>query len=296
MAQTMKSAAASREPVEVFRAGSHRSMTGEDVTITREQLIEAAQNYDPARHEAPLVIGHPRTDAPAFGWVKALQVDGDSLLATFDQVADEFAEQVRSGRFRKISASFWTPDSPENPHPGTLALKHVGFLGAAVPAVKGMRQVQFSARGQGVLDFADPALLAMQADFDASLRGTENRRLVEGLISEGRVLPLHESGLLAFMDKLDDASVLSFSEHGQATTSGHLEWFRGFLKGLPQVVSFGAYPMGDMPRQSRELSGVTLPDGYTVSNDRLDDFARIAEHAKARNLSFAEAARLPDAK
>ncbi|MDL6388248.1 peptidase, partial [Escherichia coli] len=67
----------------------------------------------------------------------------------------QFAEMVTDGRFKKVSASFYLPDSPSNPKPGVLYLRHVGFLGAQPPSVKGLKQVSFSEQEEGVVEFAD---------------------------------------------------------------------------------------------------------------------------------------------
>ncbi|WP_211296639.1 hypothetical protein [Neisseria iguanae] len=58
--------------------------------------------YDPKLHEAPLVIGHPKTDAPAYGWVGGLQADGGVLSADFAQMDDDFVGLVQSGRYKKV--------------------------------------------------------------------------------------------------------------------------------------------------------------------------------------------------
>ncbi|MDH4182654.1 MAG: peptidase [Nitrospinota bacterium] len=139
--------------IEIFRAGRHTAQTGAEVDITSQQLAAAAQAYDPATSEAPLVVGHPAADAPAYGWVKSLKVAAGSLLAELSQLDPAFAELVRTGRYKKISASFYTPDSPHNPRPGAWYLRHVGFLGAQPPAVKGLRAVSFAGAPDGVLEF-----------------------------------------------------------------------------------------------------------------------------------------------
>ncbi|HEU0164707.1 MAG TPA: hypothetical protein VFQ54_06640, partial [Thermomicrobiales bacterium] len=108
------------QPIEIFRVGSHTAMNGDVLDVTPQMLEQVAAGYDPARHEAPLVIGHPKTDAPAMGWVKSLHVENDGLFATVDQLEPEFAELVRQGRFKKISGSFWTPGTTGNPVPGSL--------------------------------------------------------------------------------------------------------------------------------------------------------------------------------
>jgi hypothetical protein len=61
---------------------------------------------------------------------------------------------VNAERFNRISASFFLPDAPNNPVRGAYYLRHVGFLGAAAPAVKGLRKPQFSADSAGVITIA----------------------------------------------------------------------------------------------------------------------------------------------
>ncbi|WP_217994839.1 hypothetical protein [Methylogaea oryzae] len=68
-----------------------------------------ARAYDPATHEAPIVVGHPAMDAPAYGWVSAVAYADGALSATPDQVDPAFAELVAAGRYKKISASFYAP-------------------------------------------------------------------------------------------------------------------------------------------------------------------------------------------
>ncbi len=137
--------------IEIFKEGTHRSSEGLTRTWSHADLETMARVYDPEVHEAPLVVGHPRDNAPAYGWVKALEVDGDRLVARTHQVAPEFAELVREGRFKKRSASFYGPKHPANPVPGSWYLRHVGFLGAQPPAVKGLRDAQFGDEGGEVV-------------------------------------------------------------------------------------------------------------------------------------------------
>lgn len=119
-------------------------MSGQEVIITAADLAESARAYDPALHEAPLVVGHPRTDAPAYGWVSGVESDGVDLFATPHQVDAQFAEMVNAKHFKKRSSSFYPPDHPRNPVPGVWYLKHVGFLGAVPPVIKGLKDYEFA--------------------------------------------------------------------------------------------------------------------------------------------------------
>lgn len=131
-------------PIEIMRTGTFTSVEGEQHTYTSADLASFAAAYDPAVFESPLVVGHPELDTPAYGWVDRLEVQDDVLVAIPKQVDASFAEIVNSGRFKKVSASFYPADHPFNPAPGKTYLKHVGFLGAAAPAVKGLKSVSFS--------------------------------------------------------------------------------------------------------------------------------------------------------
>lgn len=140
--------------IHIFRSGTHTDMLGRSVTVSDADLCAMAQTYDPAKHEAPVVAGHPATDAPAYGWIKSLRAEGGNLFAEPHQLDPAFCELVSQHRYKKISPAFYSPGTPGNPVPGQFYLKHVGFLGAVPPAVKGLQQVQF-ADGEDVLEFAD---------------------------------------------------------------------------------------------------------------------------------------------
>ncbi|RMH22225.1 MAG: peptidase, partial [Gammaproteobacteria bacterium] len=108
------------KPIAIFRPGRHVAMSGQALSFSEADLAATAEAYDPALHEAPLVVGHPRHDAPAYGWVKRLSFsEGDEggLKAEPAQVDPAFAEMVRKGRFKKVSASFYPPAHPANPKP-----------------------------------------------------------------------------------------------------------------------------------------------------------------------------------
>ncbi|MDB5802273.1 MAG: peptidase [Rhodocyclales bacterium] len=143
------------KPIEIFKTGTHIAMSGDALRFTEADLEASARAYDPAKHEAPIVVGHPRHDAPAYGWVKSLSHADGSMEAEPTQVDPAFAEMVSANRFKKVSASFYAPDAPNNPVPGVYYLRHVGFLGAQPPAVKGLRQPEFADGEQGVVEFAD---------------------------------------------------------------------------------------------------------------------------------------------
>ncbi|EBX1374564.1 peptidase [Salmonella enterica subsp. enterica serovar Newport] len=144
--------------IHIFRAGTHTDMHGRRINFSDADLNEIAQNYNPALHEAPIVVGHPKTDAPSYAWVSGIKKDRDGLKAEPRDIDPQFAELVKNRRYSKVSASFYCPESPGNPTPGKYYLRHVGFLGAQPPAIKGLKQVSFAEDEEGVVEFADWSL------------------------------------------------------------------------------------------------------------------------------------------
>jgi hypothetical protein len=147
--------------IEIFKSGQHTAMSGVTISFSESDIAATAASYNPALHEAPLVVGHPAADLPAYGWVSGLQFADGVLSALPSDVDPEFAELVNMRRFGKISASFYEPTSPNNPVPGVYYLRHVGFLGAQPPAVKGLRSPQFASDDTLVICFecSSPSLV-----------------------------------------------------------------------------------------------------------------------------------------
>ena len=147
--------------INIFKTGTHTSSNGTTLDFSEDKLQGSAESYSPSVHEAPIVIGHPKDNGPAYGWVKSMEFSEGSLDAIPDQVNEDFAEMVKSGAFKKVSASFYLPDAPNNPSPGNLYLRHVGFLGAQPPAIKGLAPVDFSEEEEGVVEFEEDWRTAM---------------------------------------------------------------------------------------------------------------------------------------
>jgi hypothetical protein len=141
--------------MEIFRAGDY-SKAGKGV-ITPEDLRRVARNYDPTYHEAPITIGHPEDNKPAYGWIDGLMVDGDTLLAREKQVDPKFDEARQAGKFKKRSAAFYTDDAGK-----ITGLRHLAWLGACPPEVKGLQDVAFDDHGSKfiMVDFGEDGTVA----------------------------------------------------------------------------------------------------------------------------------------
>ncbi len=118
---------------EIFRTGKWTSDKGITKEYTEADLDKIVSNYN-SEDPAPIVIGHPETNAPAFGWIDSIKRVADRLIAVPKQLNEKFLDLVKNGSFKKRSISI-TPE---------FKLNHVGFLGAAAPAVEGLKEIQFS--------------------------------------------------------------------------------------------------------------------------------------------------------
>ncbi len=142
--------------IEIFKIGRHTDNKGRIREWTEGDLNKMVTSYDPKKHEAPAVIGHPTNNAPAYGWVESLKAEAGKLYGKFKQIQPAFADMVSSGSFKKRSISIY-PDG---------SLRHVGFLGAMPPAIKGLADIQFSGNDDcSIYEFeeqsspdADPAI------------------------------------------------------------------------------------------------------------------------------------------
>lgn len=148
--------AALPDGIEIFRAGRHLDDQGVAHHFTDADLAGMAASYNPALREAPLTVGHPIDNLPAYGWVKSVALNpAGNLVINPHQVEPQFAEMVVAGRFKKRSASFYPPNAPNNPTPGEWYVRHVAFLGAQPPAVAGLKDIQFAAAdADGALNFS----------------------------------------------------------------------------------------------------------------------------------------------
>lgn len=126
--------------IAIFKAGKHTATDGSVLNATPEYLRSVVAGYNPTKHESPAVIGHPKHNLPAYGWVQSLNFNEDDgvLYADFADVEPQFAQLLKDKRFKKRSSSFYPPNHPSNPTKNKPYLRHVGFLGAQPPAVKGL--------------------------------------------------------------------------------------------------------------------------------------------------------------
>lgn len=272
----------------IFQAGQHECSDGHLVTLAEADVAATAAAYDPKRHEAPVVIGHPRQDAPAYGWVVRLTSRDGGLYADLRDVDASFAETVRAGRYRKVSASFYRPGAGSSPTPKVWALRHVGFLGAVPPAVKGLRPVELGEDGDGIATFADALATAPPEDRELELRRREAALFVDRLVDEGKVTPGNRDLVIALMLGMAEAGLVSFAEHGEIVSETPAAAFRRFLSRLPVTVHYGELAAD---RGERERAPLVTPAGFAADPARLALHDRAAAYQARHRVDYATAIR-----
>ncbi|MCZ7616555.1 MAG: hypothetical protein M5T52_24090 [Ignavibacteriaceae bacterium] len=89
---------------EIFKTGTHTSDKGVTKDYSLEDLNFIAQSYKPEEDEAPIVIGHPEDNDPAFGWISSLSVSDDGKLiaeASDEKLQPDFLNALKEGRYKR---------------------------------------------------------------------------------------------------------------------------------------------------------------------------------------------------
>ena len=128
-----------------------------------------AADYKPEFLEAPITIDHEQK-GPAWGWVKSVKCVGDLLLATMD-VATEFADTIKKRMYKKRSVEIFKKQAVT----GRPYLKAISFLGAAIPAVKGLADLAFVEEEEegAFIEFEDGSGEESAAEFAAKTEDGE---------------------------------------------------------------------------------------------------------------------------
>lgn len=278
------------QPIHFFRPGRHVASNGTEINFSEARLAEIASSYSPALHEAPIVVGHPKTDAPAYGWVDRVEARPDGLYAVPKAVNAEFAELVRRGAYKKVSGSFFSPDHPNHPKPGSYYLRHIGFLGAMPPAVKGLQPVNFTDEAAHVIDLEDSFVDLREHSLKARERAFRRRDVeyqVHRLNAEGRLPKGEIDAVIAFVDSLEEETVLSFSDgEGGTLSASQRQWFLDFMSSRPLPVVTREIAVND---EEEPPADFVVPPGYTVDPATEDLHRNAVLYQRRNNVSYAEA-------
>lgn len=272
---------------EIFRAGDY----GQKGTYSEADLDKIVANFN-ASDQVPIVVGHPSTDAPAWGWLAAVARAGDVLLGKVGELHQDFARALAENKFRNRSVRIAkTSAGPK--------LLHLGFLGAVLPEVEGLKAAaQFAGDGDRVdhdFDLAasaqgdnpkeqdmdkDEQIKKLNADLAAerAARVAEKKAADEAakktlqasfalfveneMVAKGKLPKERKDEVVAFMSSLPSGDTADFSieADGKKQTYNTVEWFKDFVKGLPEPEFTRELPAGETRDFSRGAKAEKLVD------------------------------------
>lgn len=160
--------------VEVLAAGMHKG-----TVVTTADLEQVAGNFSRLREyiKPPVKLGHSRAQLlagqrdgdPALGWVDALRVTGDKLVATLTNVPERLRDLIAKRRYRRVSAElaldFAATPWEQNIKTGVTGkvLTGLALLGADLPAVANLADL-------GTLLASDDAGATFAVETDATVQ------------------------------------------------------------------------------------------------------------------------------
>jgi hypothetical protein len=257
---------------EIFRAGTY----GAKGNYTNDDLDKMVANFN-ASDQVPIVVGHPQNDAPAWGWISEVKRNADVLLGKVGELHKDFAAAIAEKKFKNRSVRILRTDAGPK-------LLHLGFLGAALPQVAGLKQVaQFGQEGECVdhqfeltpesgrqdnlkeIDMEkDQQIKKLQEDLAAekaartkdqqsAADATDKARRAEfsawvdsEMVAKGRIATERKAEVVEFMKTLPTGEAADFSieADGKKTTCNAVDWFKDFVKGLPVADFTKGLPQG----------------------------------------------------
>ncbi|MDX9788810.1 MAG: hypothetical protein RBT11_18680 [Desulfobacterales bacterium] len=251
--------------IEIFKGGRQTDGFGRE--HDGDQLIDAAVDLFDEKNLPPLVLGHPRDNKPAYGWVNRVKsvIKGGVKLLLADVAPVEALRGWVNGKLYTNRSAAFHPDG---------RLLHVGFLGGRAPAVKGLAPLpEFGEGGEAIVSFdkvedidhsphavnsanlehrmftaADIAEAKFQARIKVlgefakaeavrkkTAREEGVKSFCEAGVKAGKLAPSWVSGGLAmFMEQLPADVPIQFCDGTDKKTPA--VWFREFIEWIPKLV------------------------------------------------------------
>lgn len=147
--------------IEAFKTGKVIDMNGGEHNYSEadlQDLNEGIQKQLAGGYKPPLVKGHPKLDEPRFASVIDSKIENGVVKLKIDEVNPDFAEEVKKGGWKYVSAAVYS-----NLKKG---LRHIGALGAIGPAMKGMQELCFGEGQFADIDKDEKEIILFASNYD----------------------------------------------------------------------------------------------------------------------------------
>jgi hypothetical protein len=234
---------------QIFKTGEHTDSTGNKRIWTKDDLDKICYQFENVHSTVPICVGHPRTNSPAYGWIKDVKRIGESLYCSFKDVKDEFKAAVKQGLFKNRSISL----------DKDLNIRHIAFLGAQAPAIKGLEEFCFvdsqnDCQTFNISEFQDikekednvenenlkeqlreknDEILRLRQKLDKiekSQKLKEFEDFAQSAIEKGNILPKHKESIVNILSVCQGAEGLSFSDGTEKSAVDLVKEFVNSLK------------------------------------------------------------------
>jgi hypothetical protein len=288
--------------VEIFSTG-----TWNGDPYTEDDLDAMVSAFSVAGINPPLKLGHAdaqkffgqKDGAPALGWVERIYRRGKKLLADMKDVPEALYGLIREKKYRKVSAEiYWNFKGGD----GTVfprALKAVALLGADMPAVSNLEDLQaalFGEKGRLIKAYGEEGadvhvheyeergdesmdektykdqIAALTTDRDqqkiradaADKSATDSALRVfslelDGLVKDGKVLPAEVGGLQTDFLAMG-TGLRKYSEGGKEVEKTWGQRKLDELKARPKLVEFKERAGGGESEGTTEDPSVSIGD------------------------------------
>ncbi|MCY3689236.1 MAG: hypothetical protein OXG90_09720 [Gammaproteobacteria bacterium] len=240
--------------IDLLKIGNYTDANGNRHEFTRQNLTDLAESYDADKWPSPLVLGHPKMDSPAYGWLGSASVEGDTLTGKIVDLAEDVKTLIRNKSFRRISISIHPVDGASNPRRGrSLYIRHVGLLGAKAPAVPGLSPVSLSGHDDNI-ELSEDSYIPP----DFALRMELQRYTDEGVLWPG------ES---EFLFSVCESEAINLSEEEVERWGTAKDRILRILERLPVTIPFGEFAaMEKEIHQNRDKDLPKLPKGWVYGD------------------------------
>lgn len=201
-------------------------------------------------------------------------------------VTEGFAQKVNRGDYVGVSVCLFPPGHEKNPIGDRHYLKHIGFVTPDLePGVKDLPLPRFTQGKEGLIYFTMPISMKTNdsntnptqaeksptqqstttqtedfatrqreldqreqrlKDQEAKLKKQEVEAFCNGLVKEGRLLPVDQDNMVAYLCA-EPSQVIAFTKGKETVQIKGEEWLRDWLSRLPQQFSTKRLNLGDAP-------------------------------------------------